>query len=89
VGTQLDNGNELPTTFVIPKEGHSTGDSNELRRDISDFTASKVSAYKRLRGGVHLVNTISKNQMGKILYRDLREAAVKLYRPRILSSVKL
>jgi len=89
VGTQLDDGNELPTAFVTLKEGRSTEDSTTLPKEVMEFTASKVSPYKRLRGGVHVVDAIPKNAMGKTLYKDLRDAAVKLYKARTIIPGKL
>ncbi|KAF1961190.1 acetyl-CoA synthetase-like protein [Byssothecium circinans] len=77
VGTQLEDGNELPTAFIIPKETPSAGNLEILARDIFRFTENRVSPYKRPRGGVHLVDAIPKNQMGKTLRKDLREAATK------------
>jgi 4-coumarate--CoA ligase len=38
---------------------------------VRDFVDGRVSAYKRLRGGVHFLESIPKTPAGKILRRLL------------------
>lgn len=70
VGLETDDGNELPTAFVVLSDGKHAG--ADITADIAAFTAKRVSPYKRLRGGVHVTDEIPKNPMGKILYQELR-----------------
>ncbi|KAL5274045.1 hypothetical protein ACFFRR_000666 [Megaselia abdita] len=57
---------ELPTAFVV-RDGEIT------QQEIMDYVAGKVSPVKRLRGGIVFVDSIPKNENGKILRRILRE----------------
>lgn len=75
VATELENGNELPTAFVVLKENFA----DTVTKDIRSHTEKVVSAYKRLRGGVHVVSTLPKNPLGKVLYNELRALAKKNY----------
>lgn len=52
------------------KPGH-----NATANDIVAFMDGKVSAIKRITGGVVFVDTIPKNPSGKILRKVLRERA--------------
>jgi acyl-coenzyme A synthetase/AMP-(fatty) acid ligase len=40
--------------------------------DIQAFVDSKVSLHKQIKGGIEFCATIPKNNMGKILRRELR-----------------
>lgn len=75
VATELENGNELPTAFVVLKENFP----DTATKDIKAHTERAVSAYKRLRGGVHVVSALPKNPLGKVLYNKLRSLAKKNY----------
>ncbi|KAH8587698.1 hypothetical protein B0O99DRAFT_483166, partial [Bisporella sp. PMI_857] len=68
-GMELADGNELPTAFVVLKQGISATIVKEIAENIN----KEVSLYKRLRGDVHVIKTIPKNPMGKILYNELRD----------------
>lgn len=76
VGTELEDGNELPTAFIVLKDGSPAS----IVQDVIEFTARQVSPYKRLRGGVYVVSTIPKNAMGKIQHKDLRELAKQRFK---------
>lgn len=76
VGQELEDGNELPTAFVVLKD--DVDDEAQLMEEIAAFTAKHMSPYKRLRGGVHRIPAIPKNLMGKVLYRELRTMAQAL-----------
>lgn len=59
---------ELPRAYVVKKPGmESLTDVN-----IQDFISSKVSAHKRLGGGIEFCEAIPRNNVGKILRRELR-----------------
>ncbi|ETI27746.1 hypothetical protein G647_00195 [Cladophialophora carrionii CBS 160.54] len=77
VGLDLEDGNELPTAFVVLKPGSPLAANSE---EILSFVNSRLSPYKRLRGGVHVLQELPKNAMGKLSYRDLRELAKKLHK---------
>ena len=40
--------------------------------EIQAFVDAKVSAHKRVKGGIEFRSSIPKNNMGKILRRELR-----------------
>ncbi|XP_075222442.1 luciferin 4-monooxygenase-like [Lycorma delicatula] len=69
IGLPDEASGELPMAFAVRQPG-----SNISENDIVKFVASKVSAQKRLRGGVKFVDTIPKNPSGKILRRILRDS---------------
>eukprot|EP01111_Echinosteliopsis_oligospora_P014728 TRINITY_DN5619_c0_g1_i1.p1 TRINITY_DN5619_c0_g1~~TRINITY_DN5619_c0_g1_i1.p1 ORF type:complete len:541 (-),score=168.88 TRINITY_DN5619_c0_g1_i1:56-1627(-) len=58
---------ELPTAFVVVKQGFSVTSD-----EISTHVANKLAPHKRLRGGVIFVDAIPKSAAGKILRRTLR-----------------
>lgn len=62
-------GNELPRAYVVPTR------PGVKPSDLVDFVAERLAPYKRLTGGVVLVDTIPKNPSGKILRRVLRDWA--------------
>jgi 4-coumarate--CoA ligase len=62
---------EVPKAFIVPK-------SKSINiQHIHEFVASKVAPYKKLVGGISIVNDIPKNAAGKILRRQLKEHFVK------------
>lgn len=75
VGTELEDGNELPTAFVVLKDDSPSS----VIQDIIDFVAREASPYKRLRGGVYVLPIIPKNAMGKTQHKDLRVMAKQRY----------
>uniref|UniRef100_A0A1I7U7V2 4-coumarate--CoA ligase n=1 Tax=Caenorhabditis tropicalis TaxID=1561998 RepID=A0A1I7U7V2_9PELO len=58
---------ELPKAFVV------RADNTLSVEEVKDFVKSKVSAYKRLEGGVEFIEEIPKSAAGKILRRFLRD----------------
>ena len=73
IGIPTPDGDEKPRAYVVRQPG-SEGKVTE--QDIMDFVKDKVVRYKRLEGAV-FVDTIPKNPSGKILRRQLRDAAAK------------
>jgi 4-coumarate--CoA ligase len=69
IGVQV-NDDERPRAYIVLKPGH-----NATAEDIVAFMDGKVSAIKRITGGVVFVDAIPKNQSGKILRKVLRERA--------------
>ncbi|EFX67408.1 hypothetical protein DAPPUDRAFT_203687 [Daphnia pulex] len=68
IGIPDEHAGELPRAYVVKKPGmESVSDS-----DIQAFVDSKVSPHKQIKGGIEFCATIPKNNMGKILRRELR-----------------
>lgn len=58
---------EVPLAFVVKNPGSTLSE-----QEVIDFVSSKVSAHKKLRGGVRFIDVIPKSAAGKILRKDLR-----------------
>lgn len=58
---------EAPKAFVVAKS-----DVRVTKKDIEDFVNSKVTEYKRLKGGIVFLKSIPKTASGKILRRELK-----------------
>ncbi|CAG9796552.1 unnamed protein product [Diatraea saccharalis] len=67
IGIPDSTAGELPTAFIVKKDGSSV-----TEKEIVDFVTTKVSPWKRLRGGVIFIEEIPKTGSGKILRRNLR-----------------
>ena len=68
IGIPDEHSGELPRAFVVRKPGmESVSDA-----EIQAFVDAKVSSHKQLKGGIEFCTTIPKNNMGKILRRELR-----------------
>ncbi|KAG5954372.1 hypothetical protein E4U57_004556 [Claviceps arundinis] len=61
------DGQEHPQAHIVPKDGTVTAAS------IMDFMNQRLSAYKRLTGGIVFTDAIPKSASGKILHRMLRD----------------
>ncbi|KAK4037160.1 hypothetical protein OUZ56_029202 [Daphnia magna] len=67
---------EIPRAYIVKRQGGAVT-SDELARFLSD----KVSAYKRLRGGVVFIDAVPKTSTGKIVRRALTTKTMsKLYK---------
>ncbi|KAG0314507.1 hypothetical protein BG000_005515 [Podila horticola] len=64
---------EVPLAFVV-KQGEGQALTEQA---VLEYVASKVSAHKRLRGGVRFIEAVPKSAAGKILRKDLRAVVVK------------
>ncbi|GME49421.1 4-coumarate--CoA ligase-like 7 [Neofusicoccum parvum] len=65
---------EFPVAYVALHAGESARGRKEmvdLRQDIRKHVDGQVAHYKRLKGGVHVLDTIPRNPSGKILRRLL------------------
>ncbi|KAG2217241.1 hypothetical protein INT45_012189 [Circinella minor] len=62
---------ELPRAYVV-LQSHAKSDP-ATAKDISDYVAKNVINYKRLRGGIRLIDAIPKNASGKILRREIKK----------------
>lgn len=65
------SGNELPRAYVV-------ADKTQISEDeIKAFVKNNLAQHKQLRGGCIFLDAIPKSPSGKILRRELREAAKK------------
>lgn len=71
-----DEATEVPRAFVVLRDDAQKQDRAAVVRSISRFVAEQVSNYKRLRGGVVVVDALPKNPTGKILKKALKEIEV-------------
>lgn len=69
-----DQATEIPCAFVVLKNAvrQTSVGVEGVSKDISDFVASRVSNYKRLRGGVIVIDSLPKNPTGKVLKKELK-----------------
>lgn len=70
IGMPTQDGDEVPRAFVVRQSGRDVTE-NEVKK----FIEGKVVRYKFLKGGVEFVDAIPKNPSGKILRRQIRDAA--------------
>lgn len=63
---------EAPRAYIVAKKGVEV-----TEQDVAKFVEDRVSRFKRLAGGVKFTPAIPKNPSGKILRKELREAAKK------------
>lgn len=64
------NGTEVPRAYVVLAPG-AKGKMSEA--DLIEYVRSKVSDYKRLRGGLKFIDAVPRSAAGKILRKELRE----------------
>ncbi|CRK45572.1 hypothetical protein BN1723_006684 [Verticillium longisporum] len=69
---------ELPVGFVSLSTAISNRDRSQTMERLSVFMDARVSSYKRLRGGLFLVESLPKNSSGKLLRRELVRLAERL-----------
>jgi len=73
---------EIPRAYVVVHPAaaprlRTAEDRTKFAADVGEWVATKVAPYKRLRGGVILVDAVPRSLAGKILRRVLREMAAK------------
>ncbi|KAI6171714.1 hypothetical protein M3Y98_00892800 [Aphelenchoides besseyi] len=66
IGIPDPSAGELPRAYVVPRPN-----SKLTPKQVIDHVASRVSAYKQLRGGVEFVTEIPRSEAGKIARRRL------------------
>jgi acyl-coenzyme A synthetase/AMP-(fatty) acid ligase len=71
VGIPEEQSGELPRAYVVADKSKISGE------EIAAWLAERVAPYKQLRGGVVFVDELPKSAIGKILRRELRDAARK------------
>lgn len=67
IGVPDGQGNDLPRAYIVK------GGSRLEEREIHEYLHSRVSHYKRLRGGVRFVEEIPRNLNQKIMRNVLKE----------------
>ncbi|KAL7747392.1 4-coumarate--CoA ligase [Sorochytrium milnesiophthora] len=73
IGVPSEEAGELPRAFVVLKKKLSDPRACEQKQqELVEFVAARVAPYKKLRGGVELVDVIPKSASGKLLRRLLR-----------------
>ncbi|KAG2121568.1 hypothetical protein BD769DRAFT_1361304 [Suillus cothurnatus] len=81
VGIQDEYSGELPLAFVVlrPEVAKRVEDSppaaDEIKASIMKHVADNKVGYKKLAGGVEIIDVIPKNSSGKLLRRVLRDKA--------------
>jgi 4-coumarate--CoA ligase len=76
ISNKNSNNDERPRAYIVLNPGQSaTAD------EITQFMDGKVSAFKRITGGVVFLDAIPKNPSGKILRNKLREQAKEELNP--------
>lgn len=68
IGIPHPNDGEVPRAYIVKQQG-----KNLDVKKLEEFVAQKVAPYKRLKGGIEVVESIPKNATGKILRRMLKE----------------
>jgi acyl-CoA synthetase (AMP-forming)/AMP-acid ligase II len=63
---------EVPRAYVT-LDPSTTLNEQQAIKQIHEFVNSQVIHYKRLRGGIELIDVVPKSVSGKILRKDLRE----------------
>ena len=71
VGVPDDRAGELPRAYVVRKN------RNVLEQDIINYVSEHAAPHKRLAAGVMFVETLPKNQTGKLLRRELKAQVFK------------
>ena len=71
VGVPDERAGELPRAYVVRKN------RNVLDQDVIDYVSEHVAPHKRLAAGVMFVETLPKNQTGKLLRRELKAQVFK------------
>lgn len=73
IGIPDERTGELPRAYVVKK----AGSENVTEHEIVSFIDAKVAPYKKIKGGVAFSQVIPRNNMGKVLRRQLRDDFVK------------
>lgn len=68
-----DEATEVPRGVVSLKDAIQSEQRAWVSSSIDKFLAERVSNYKRLRGGVFIVDELPRNPTGKVLKKVLKE----------------
>lgn len=72
IGIPNDRFGEVPRAYVVAKDGYKVDTGR-----IADFVTCQVAPYKKLRGGVVLVDALPKTPSGKMLRREVKQWYLK------------
>ena len=72
VGIPHDRHGEVPRAYVVKRAGQEISIN-----DVHRYMEEHLSAHKQLLGGVKFVTDLPKNPTGKLLRRELKDAAAK------------
>ncbi len=67
---------ELPRAYIVPRDTSILRDNTQKARlsvEVAAWVADNVAYYKKLRGGVFVVDSIPKSPSGKLLRRVMRQ----------------
>ncbi|KAK3075820.1 hypothetical protein LTR53_000522 [Teratosphaeriaceae sp. CCFEE 6253] len=65
---------EVPVAFVVLSAEAQRAGAGTVVEEIHQWLKGRVAPYKRLRGGIRLVDVIPKSPSGKIIRRQLKDA---------------
>lgn len=65
----LDSGCELPRAQVALRPSATDDDKKDIEKTLMKFVEEHVAPYKKLRGGVRVVDAVPKSPAGKLLRR--------------------
>jgi acyl-coenzyme A synthetase/AMP-(fatty) acid ligase len=81
---------EIPIGYVVLQPEVQEAERQRVLNDIQKYVDTRVSSYKRLRGGLHAIEKLPKNATGKTLRKSLpvhveaaRRAAAKSPKPNL------
>ena len=67
---------EVPLAFIVVKENIES--KSRVVENVHNFVNEQVTEYKRLAGGIKIVDSIPKSASGKILRKDLKALFIKM-----------
>jgi acyl-coenzyme A synthetase/AMP-(fatty) acid ligase len=62
---------KIPTAYVVLNPTKKHTDTSMTLADIRKFVDTRVTGYKKLRGGVHTIATLPRNPTGKLVRGEL------------------
>lgn len=77
IGVPHEASGEVPRAYIVPKPNAKLD-----TKQLDDYVSDKVASFKKLKGGIAVVDSIPKNPSGKILRMALKQAYDKENRQR-------
>ncbi|KAI7857864.1 hypothetical protein BDC45DRAFT_532162 [Circinella umbellata] len=71
--TDETQGTEIPLAFITLPENLKNQASNVIASKVQGWVNQRVANHKRLRGGVRVIETIPKNDAGKLLRKNMKD----------------
>ncbi|KAG9662932.1 luciferin 4-monooxygenase, partial [Aureobasidium melanogenum] len=62
---------KIPTAYVVLNPTKKQADASKTLADIRTFVDTRVTGYKKLRGGVHIIAALPRNPTGKLVRGEL------------------